>query len=171
MKGFDRGFAVRGVLAAIVMMIAMGDETMAQGNGSVPWRSVDQALTEATASKKFVLLDVYTDWCGWCKRMDRDTYADSTVSSYIAEHFIAAKMNPETEGSLRYRDKDFTNGSFGEYLGVDGYPATVFFSPGGEVVGLAPGYHSAEDFRSLLEYIAEGHYETKSWDEYHASRK
>ena len=43
----------------------------------INWRpDVTAAMSEARRTGKIVMIDVYTDWCGWCKRMDRDTYAN-----------------------------------------------------------------------------------------------
>jgi thioredoxin-related protein len=175
-----RGLAMRGVHFALVtgMMLvaattgtAMSPDTTARtagGEASFPWRSVTEALTEAPAMQKLILLDVYTDWCGWCKRMDRDTYADSTVGSYIAQRFVAAKMNPEKAGSLTFQGKEISQGEFAQSLGINGYPATAFITSDMEVIGVAPGYWPAEDFHLLLRYMAEGFHKTTEWEEFRA---
>src|ERR1044071_1819398 len=98
------------------------------------WKTIAQALEQAPAANKLLILDVYTDWCGWCKRMDRDTYADSTVREYLNSRFVPSKMNPEKEGKLTFDGKELTHGEFGQALGIRGYPATVIFNEQGEVL-------------------------------------
>lgn len=159
---------VAAAMAVVAMGIAMNSEATAQeGAGAAfAWRSVSEALTQAPGEEKLILIDVYTDWCGWCKRMDRDTYADSAVGAYIAERFVAAKMNPEKSGTVQYDGREFSQAEFGQALGVNGYPATAFFTPKGELITVVPGYLPAGDFRLLLEFLAEEHYKTQAWDDY-----
>lgn len=155
-------------LALAAMMIAMDTEATAQSTEgeAFAWESVSTALEQAPVREKLILVDVYTDWCGWCKRMDRDTYADSAVGAYIAERFIAAKMNPEKQGTVRYDGRDFSQAEFGQALGVTGYPATAFFTSKGELITVVPGYLPAGDFRLLLEFLAEDHYKTQAFDDF-----
>ena len=170
-RGSTMTRVMRGIVAGMAlaaMMMAMNSEATAQGGegATVAWRSVSEALEQASSSQKLVLVDVYTDWCGWCKRMDRDTYADSSVGAYIAERFVAAKMNPEKEGTVTYDGKEYSQAQFGQALGVNGYPATAFFTANGELITVVPGYLPARDFRLLLQFLAEEHYKNQAWDEY-----
>src|SRR5688572_15447498 len=146
--------AATAALAVAATIIVMSPDIRAKGNGEAAfsWRSINEALSEAPEENKFILLDVYTDWCGWCKRMDRDTYADSAVSAYIAERFVAAKMNPEKAGDVEYDGRTFSQADFGRALGVTGYPATAFFTPKGELITVVPGYFPAKDFHLLLRF-------------------
>jgi thioredoxin-related protein len=167
MRSIHKGFA------ACVMLVAaagalMAPESEAQGKAASPveWRTINEALSQAPESGRLILLDVYTDWCGWCKRMDRDTYTDSTVAALIAERFIAAKMNPEEEGTVNYLGQQASQSAFGHALGVDGYPATVFFNAKGERIAVVPGYLPAKDFALLLRFIAEEKYKSMTWDDW-----
>jgi thioredoxin-related protein len=159
---------IAAALAVVAMGFVMNTEAQAQsGEGAAfAWRSVSEALEQAPTAEKLILVDVYTDWCGWCKRMDRDTYADSSVGAYIAERFIAAKMNPEKSGTVKYDGKEFSQAEFGQALGVNGYPATAFFTSKGELITVVPGYLPAGDFRLLLQFLADEHYKTQAWDDY-----
>lgn len=145
---------------------AMDYQTMGDAKTVFSWRTADEALKEGPAAKKFVLLDVYTDWCGWCKRMDRDTYANEKVGKYISERWIAAKMNPEKEGKLTYQGKEYSLREFGQALGVTGYPATAFFNENGELITVIASYLPADEFHMILRFIAEDHYKTRSFEEF-----
>ncbi len=137
----------------------------------VEWKSISQALEDAPKQNKLILLDVYTDWCGWCKRMDRDTYADSTVAAYLGSRYISSKMNPEKAGSLTYAGTELTNGQFGQALGIKSYPATAFFNDKGELLTIVPGYIGAKEFLVILKFFGEGAYLTTKWEEYSAQNK
>ena len=168
MKRIIQTIALGGAVFAIGAAVAMSPESNAQGNEttSFEWRTVNEALAEEAGSQKFILLDVYTDWCGWCKRMDRDTYADSSVSAYISERFVAAKMNPEKDGKVIYDGHEYSQAQFGKALGISGYPATAFFTPEKELITVVPGYLPAKDFRLLLQFLAEDHYKTTTFQEF-----
>ncbi len=114
------------------------------------WRPWDSGLKEAARTGRPVLVDVYTDWCGWCKRMERDTYSRPAVRDYLGSHYVTVRLNPESskaawEVANRFR--------------ITGYPTTVFLKPSGEHLITVPGYVAAPRFLTLLRYIAEGHLE------------
>lgn len=156
------------LLSLAALFIAQ--QLVAQMNDeSVEWKTLPQALEEAPKTSKKILLDVYTDWCGWCKRMDRDTYSDKDVAAYLKEHFVASKMNPEKEGTIKYDDKEFTQGQFGQAMGITGYPATAVFNEKGELLTVIPGYIKSVEFLRILKYFGEDHYLKTEWKEYMAA--
>ncbi|MEL6306057.1 MAG: DUF255 domain-containing protein, partial [Bacteroidota bacterium] len=61
----------------------------------VEWMSWEEALalSESDAEPKKIFVDVYTDWCGWCKKMDKDTFQNEAVATYMKEHFYMVKMD------------------------------------------------------------------------------
>jgi thioredoxin-related protein len=154
-------FAVTLLLAAILG----GSMTTAEPSG-VEWKSVPEALEAAPKENKKIVLDVYTDWCGWCKRMDRDTYADSAVAAYMADHYVASKMNPEKAGELTFDNRKFTQAEFGAALEIRGYPATAFFNEKGELLTVVAGYLGPKDFLRILKFFGEDAYKTTSWEEF-----
>ncbi|MBS1912738.1 MAG: thioredoxin fold domain-containing protein [Bacteroidetes bacterium] len=131
------------------------------------WRTIVQGLESAPKENKFIVLDIYTDWCGWCKRMDRDTYKDSNVVGYMSSRFIPCKMNPEKSGKLTYDGKEYTLGEFSQALGVTGFPTTVIFDQKGKILTALPGYMAPKDFLPLLKYFGEGVYQSgTSYEDY-----
>lgn len=129
----------------------------AAGAAEVRWRTWDAGLKEAASTGKPILVDVYTDWCGWCKRMDRDVYAKPEVSEYLAKHFVAIKLDAESKAPARYQGRSETGRSIAQGFRVTGYPTTVFLRSNGEHLVNVPGYRPAPDFRVLLRYIGEDH--------------
>ena len=69
---------------------------------TLKWYSWNEGYPLAQKQGKILLIDAYTDWCGWCKRMDRDTYANADVVKKLNQHFIAIKFNPELS-DLKYK--------------------------------------------------------------------
>ncbi len=102
-------------------------------------------LTEAQKTGKPFFVDFYTDWCGPCKLMTRNTFGNAQVGGYANQHFIAYKLNAEQgEGeslAARYR--------------IEGYPTVVFYGSNGLELGRWVGYADAEEFlRVLTKYQA-----------------
>jgi len=89
----------------------------AQAAGGIKWaKSYSAAVAEAKATDKLVMIDFYTDWCGWCKRLDKDTYTDSRVIA-LAGRMIPVRVNAEKEGlqaAQKYR--------------ITGFPAILFIN-------------------------------------------
>jgi thioredoxin-related protein len=108
---------------------------------AVSWKyDLNAALKEAQAQKKPVLADFYTDWCGWCTRMDNDTYGDRTVTE-LTSNFICVKV-----------DGDKQRDQVAKY-GVGGYPCTIFFDAGGNIVTRVLGYRKPAEFADILRTI------------------
>lgn len=144
-------------LLALLLMTGLAPAARAQGH--VVWMGWDEGLREARRTNRPVLVDVYTDWCGWCKRMDRDVYARADVRDYLANRFVVVKLNAEAQDGVQYDGKDLTSAALAEQFRVTGYPTTVFLrSTGGHLINV-PGYVPADRFLLVLRYIGEGHME------------
>ena len=123
------------------------------------WRGWDRGIEEARTSGRPVLVDVYTDWCGWCKRMKADVYTKPEVRDYLEDHFVLIELNAESSDPARYEGKAYTSRSLAAKFGVSGYPTTVFLRPGGDHLINVPGYVESEPFLQVLRYIGDGYME------------
>jgi thioredoxin-related protein len=135
------------------------------------WREFGEGLEEAEAEEKPVLVDVYTDWCGWCKRMDKTTYADGTVLAYLEEAFVPIKMNAESKERTQFGDDEYTYIQIARGFRVTGYPTTLFLDAEGKHITTVPGYMKPEQFLTVLRFIGDGHYKTKSFEEFRTEQK
>lgn len=99
------------------------------------------SLHMAKNSQKLVLIDVYTDWCGWCKRLDRDVYANARIAQFIDSQFVPMKMNAEDNGEGQ---------AFAKKHEIRGYPCTIVLDSDGHVKGMFYGYRKPNEFPAEL---------------------
>jgi thioredoxin-related protein len=69
--------------------------TIISANDKLKWYGFDEGLAKAKKENKFLLVDFYTDWCGWCKKMDSETYANKNIIKLLNKDFVLVKLNPE----------------------------------------------------------------------------
>jgi thiol-disulfide isomerase/thioredoxin len=109
----------------------------------IPWaKTLDAAMAEAKKTNKLVMVDFYTDWCGWCKRLDKDVYPHPLVVT-SAKKYVSVKVNAEREG-LKAAQK----------YKVSSFPTILFLSPSGKVEGTIGGYAPAPRFAAEMDRIA-----------------
>ncbi len=131
------------IAATVVSLLALGASAWA----GVDWEhNYDTALEKAKKDKKLVMVDVYTDWCGWCKKLDRDTYSQKDVQTKLAKEFISLKINPET---------DTKNAKLAKQFGTRGYPHIVFLDAEGKKLSEIGGYLPAKGFLQRLNEVTE----------------
>lgn len=151
------------------------DEEVESG---VNWISFEKAIELNKENPKKLLIDLYTDWCGWCKVMDRETYSKEDISTYINENFYPVKFNAEQRESVEFDGHTFKFIAQGR-RGVHelaaaltnnklSYPTTVFMDEKLRIISPVPGYLKPQDMEPLLSFIVEEHYKdrTKSYQEY-----
>ena len=150
-------------------------------NSGIKWMSIHDAIKANTKTKKKMLVDFYTDWCGWCKKMDASTYEDPKVAKYMNEHFYAVKFNAENETPFKFNGKEFKmqiNGNRGTHeFAIDqlegkmGYPSTAFIQNDLSKIFVVPGYITADEFLSILHYVNEEGYKKQPYEEFKKTYK
>ncbi|WP_281615710.1 glucosaminidase domain-containing protein [Flammeovirga sp. SubArs3] len=73
----------------------------------IEWITIQEAEKRNKTEARPILIDIYTDWCGWCKELDKKTYADPIIIDYINEHYWAVKFNPETSGTFTFNGEEY----------------------------------------------------------------
>jgi thioredoxin-related protein len=144
------------------MGLAHGQE---HAQSLVKWYTIEEAEKLAKENPKKLFIDVYTDWCGWCKVMDKKTFSDPNIANYLNTFFYPVKFNAETTDTITFRDSTFINNGIGKrpthQLGIEllqgkmSYPSTVYLSENLEPLSIVPGYMSPEKIQPILVYFNE----------------
>jgi thioredoxin-related protein len=153
---------------AIIMVLTWGISANAQkiSDKDIRWMTL-QEVEEATKKQpRPVLIDLYTDWCGWCKVMDKRTYRHPKVAAYLNEKFYAVKLDAEAKTAYQWMGKSFAfNASYKTndiaiYLtgGQLSYPTTVIIPSPGEAPQAIPGYMAPHELELIVKYFGDGVY-------------
>jgi thioredoxin-related protein len=132
----------------------------------VEWVPIHTALEHAGKDGKKILIDVYTDWCGYCRKMNTETYADAEVQETLNKYFYPVRLNAESNRFIEFAGEALTEQELALAFGVNGYPTTVILAPDGSAVGKQPGYMGAEDFINLLSYVGSDAYKSTQYEEF-----
>lgn len=144
----------------------------------INWMTFQEAVELNKTAPKKIFIDMYTDWCGWCKKMDQTTFQNSEVIEYMNANYYAVKFDAERSdtivfGGYTYINEGERNGRRGTHQlaiallqGRMSYPSYVFLNKKNQVITVAPGYMEAKDFLPVLKYIATDAYLFEKYEEY-----
>lgn len=130
----------------------------------INWISIADLNEVYAKNPKPILVDLYTDWCGWCKVMDHNTYGNAKVAAYINEHYYAVKYNAESSDSLTFNNKifkyneEYRSNELALYLtfGRLEFPTTVFLSTINARPAPLSGYLKPKEMEAPLKFFGEG---------------
>ena len=101
-----------GLVATFLFCSYLGfsqDQATQISNNAITWMSWDEMVKAQETERKKVFLDVYTDWCGWCKKMDASTFLDPNIAAVMNSGFYAVKLDAEMKETLEFNGYTFTN--------------------------------------------------------------
>jgi len=138
-------------------------QSSAGAKTAVHWMTLEEAGKRLQNEKRPVIIDLYTDWCGWCKVMDKRTYTHEKLGEYLDRYFYAVKINAEAKPPLAWGGKEYTFNeryrahNFALFLtrGNLSYPTTVIIPADGSPPQAIPGYLKPADFELVARYFAE----------------
>jgi thioredoxin 1 len=106
---------------------------------NLQWNTdINSSLKEAQKSNKLVFIDFYTDWCSYCKELNKETFTDQNVKEKFAQKYVIVKINGDTYPDLTSKYK------------VYGYPTLVILDANGNEIKRQEGFVSATELLNIL---------------------
>ena len=134
----------------------------------INWLSFEEAVKLAEKNPKDLFIDVYTNWCGWCKVMDKNTFSKPEIIKYVNKNFYPVKFNAESRDTVRFQGSKFVFVNAGRrgYHQLAAallnnrlaYPTVVFLVDNFSTAFQHAGYQKPENLNVLLRYYAGNHY-------------
>jgi thioredoxin-related protein len=159
-----------------------GEKPVSSVSTELRWYSFADAFKEADKKPKKFFIDVYTDWCGWCKKMDANTFSHPVIIRKLNENFYPIKFDAESKDTLvingiTYKSTfptqarsthEFAIALLGNRLS---YPTTLYLDESFNLLGPVPGYLDAKTMEAILDYYAGEHYKHTPWEQFRLEHK
>lgn len=172
---FMRGFILCFLVFVTMGVMGLNAQTSTE-KPTINWVSFEELDKLHDETPKPVFIDIYTNWCGWCKRLDKTTFVDESLVKYMNENYYAVKFNAENPVDITFGGQKFPfvpNGKRGyselAYKFMNGkmsYPTLVFLNENLEVLQPVPGYLDAINLEAILTFFKGKHYNTTPWEKF-----
>lgn len=173
------------ILSLLVLVFVVGSgfvnnptvpEEVTFDDSAVNWMSFEEAVEKSKTDKKKIFIDVYTDWCGWCKVMDKNTFSQAEIARYLNENYHAVKLNAEQREDIEFRGHTFKyvgRGKRGYHeLAASllqnklSYPTVVFLDEDFTILNIVQSYLKPDVFEKVAKYYGGDHFKNTPWKEW-----
>lgn len=160
-------------------VIFLNVNVSAQEKELVKWYSIEEVQELVKKAPRKIYIDMYTDWCGWCKVMDKKTFTDESVSKRLNTDFYAVKFDAEGKEAVEFKNQTFNfvaQGSRGYHefalalMGKLSYPTSVFLDENLNLISPLPGFYPPEKLDPILEFIGDDHYKNTNYEQFLAKK-
>ena len=160
----------------ITLFALMGIGAFAQEQ--IQWIGFEEAVERCYEAPKMVFIDVYTDWCGWCKRMDQSTFANPVIAKYMNEHFYCVKFDAERQDTISFFGHQYVgvmrpDGRRGSHQlaqamlkGRMSFPSYVIMTDQMQLIQVIGGYQEASQFEPMIHFFGDEAYKAMSSEEF-----
>ncbi len=161
-------------LLVLSLFILTSAKVIEPSSTKLTWLNLEEVSSKIKDQPKPVIIDIYTNWCHWCKVMDKTTYGNEKVGQYINEHFYAAKVDAESKENLKWRNntypfnEQYRVNEFALYAtnGQVSFPTTLIIPDENAAPIPIAGFMDPKEIEPILKYFGEGNYKTKTFTEF-----
>ncbi|EGV43354.1 DUF255 domain-containing protein [Bizionia argentinensis JUB59] len=152
---------MKNILYTVLLVIGFSAAGTAQ---EINWVSLEEAVKLQKKNPKKIMMDVYTNWCGPCKMLDRNTFQNKDVAEYVNKHYYAVKFNAEGNEKINFNGREFANKGYNpananrrnsvhdlaHYFSVRSYPTIVFLGDDSSLLAPVVGYQTPQQLELYL---------------------
>jgi len=174
MKRLLTGFSL--VAIGLFLLSASPKKEVKATQTEINWVTIEEAVKLNQKEPRKWVVDCYTSWCGWCKRMDKETFTDPLIVKEINKNFYAIKFDAESKKDITIGSKTYKfvpQGSRGHHElaallmgGKMTYPTSVFMDENMKVIQPLAGYLSKEQMLPILMFFSSNTYKSTEWNDY-----
>lgn len=169
----------KAIVAIVCLLAAISASAQ---TAKIEWLTWDQAVAKMEKEPRKIMVDAYTDWCGWCKRMDATTMQDAAIIKLISEKYYAVKMDGEYKNDIVFKGRTYKFVPVPNQRGYHelpaelmggkmSYPTLIFLDENFGIIQPLPGYQEAKGLEPILAFFGTNSYRTTKWDTYLANYK
>ena len=161
---------------SLLLLFVIGNAGESIAQNKIKWISWEDALIAQKTEKKKILVDIYTDWCTWCKKMDKATFQKDKIATFVNKNYYAIRFDAETKTDIDFNNKTYKyvkNGRKGYHelalaitQGQLSYPTVVFLDEELNVIQPIPGCQDEKTFEMIMTYFSGDHYINTPWAAY-----
>ena len=151
---------------------------------TINWMSFEEAVAAQKENPKKIMMDAYTNWCGPCKLLDKNTFHNADVVKYVNENFYAVKFNAEGNESITFKGKTYTNPRYNAakanarnsshqlsgFFRIQAYPTILFLDEEANYLAPVKGYRTPRQLELYLKLFGDNDYKTvktaEEWEAY-----
>jgi len=160
----------------ITTSFTYNNEPTPNSSGEIEWLTWEEAVKRNEKEPRKIFVDVYTDWCGYCKKMDKTTFLDKNVTDMLDGDFYAVKFDAEQREDIVFQNNTFKfvkGGRKGAHqlasALLDGrlsFPSFVILDSSFARIMLSPGYKEPRQLLTELSFAKDEQYKVMSWKQY-----
>ena len=148
-------------------------------NEEIKWMSIEKAVELSKTNPKKIYIDFFTNWCGWCRKMDKEAFTNAKVIHEMNKNYYAVKFNAEGKDAITINNQVYTYSSaqnihtytLAMLDGQLGYPTAVILGEKGQKITAIPGYQEAPMLVEILSYFGNNNHLKQSFEDYQKSVK
>ena len=171
---------MRYIILSIFCLFIVSKTTTLQAQ-NMNWYTWEEVVELQKKEPRKVFIDVYTDWCGWCEKMDKATFQQPDIAKYVNENFYAIKFDAEQKEAIEIGGKSYqyvASGRRGYHelaaeitRGKLSFPTIVFLNSKMELIQPIPGFKDVPTFEMIMTFFAEDNHKKTPWSVYQKSYK
>ena len=166
----------RFIALVLLLSVVFVPFSMSQKKSKIKWYSFEEAIALNDENPKKVFVDIYTDWCGWCTKMDNTTFSNPVIAAYMNKNYYAVKLDAETKDTIVFKSKEYLNDQTGRrpphqlaialLQGKMSYPSYAFLDENNDLITVVKGYIKVHEFEPMLHFLSKDAYKSGNYTDF-----